>query len=550
MPEYAWITYVNPGIPAVQQLPAELEEFQRLCWERSAIVRWRCAGSADIAANLGGNLLLLLVDCSAGGADVKTACRSIRATCQSPILLTDPGGLRPEVLEEFKVVAERAAIIQPNELSDPSIILDRLVHLGITLPEPCVVLDYEHNDPVMTEIVRWVGRERLENNIQKFFPEASRVRLQPVAGGWSGAKICRLLVQGQEYFLKFFEDSDKCKREHEHHHEAVNWLQQARAEVRIRVVPDIGDDPDSQLRAFPQRKPVAYPVCYVSASSEDRHRETLKALYRIKDEAFVKKAFQRLVEVLQTGQTAGPTPIAEPPWDFSEGGNGYFLRPKIIIKTFETLEDIGDYGPSMCGNDPQRWTTRRQIIELLMSHLPTWLTSPLSVQRGHTHGDPNPRNCLLPLDGPSDLRLIDCGDYEPSGRLVSDLALIERDIKLVLMATEEEADKFFDLDTSRLSVWCKNEENSIGRGIGFKLGDALPRPTGEFPCGTRAYQLIGLVRQRAKTLCGKSDPKGIHYFAALLYWTLDSLKYEAIRPTKKLLALYSASEILLKFQHI
>jgi len=331
MPEYAWITYVNPGMPAVQQLPAELEEFQRLCWEQSAIVRWRCAGSADIATNLSGNLLLVLVDCSAGGAEVKSACRSIRATCSAPILLLDPGGLRPEVLEGFKTVAGKATSVRSSDLCDPPTILEKLQSLEIKLPEPRVGLDYAEGDLLMKKLVEWLGKRRLSNDILKFFPDASRVRLQPMAGGWSGAKICRLLVQGQEYFLKFLEDSDRCKSEHQRHDEAVNWLQQAGAEVRIRVVPDIGHDPDSQLRAFPQRKPVAFPVCYVSASSVDRRRETLKALYRTMDEAFVKKALQRLVEVLRTGQTGQPTPIDEPPWDLSEGGDGYFLQPSAPL---------------------------------------------------------------------------------------------------------------------------------------------------------------------------------------------------------------------------
>ena len=43
------------------------------------------------------------------------------------------------------------------------------------------------------------------------------------------------------------------------------------------------------------------------------------------------------------------------------------------------------------------------------------------------------------------------------------------------------------------------------------------------------------------------DHQGRHYFAALLYWTLEALQHEAIRPTKKLLAMYSAAKILEAF---
>ena len=119
---------------------------------------------------------------------------------------------------------------------------------------------------------------------------------------------------------------------------------------------------------------------------------------------------------------------------------------------------------------------------------------------------------------------------------------MERDIKLVLLGTEKEADGFFDLDVRQIPDWRPAERDSIEKGIGYKP-DHAPG-SGQNPSPVyRAYRLIGLVRQRAQEL----DPDGTHYLAALLFWTLDALKYEAVRPTKKLLALYSASQILQKF---
>lgn len=176
-----------------------------------------------------------------------------------------------------------------------------------------------------------------------------------------------------------------------------------------------------------------------------------------------------------------------------------------------------------------------KLLEVLR-HLIT-----LSVEAA-THGDPNPRNCLVHPDDPLDMQWIDCGDYRPDGRLVSDLAIVERDIKLVLLGTEKEADGFFDLDVRQIPDWCPAERDSIQKGITYKPGHAPGSAQNPSPV-YRAYRLVGLVRERAQEL----DPDGTHYFAALLYWTLDALKYEAVRPTKKLLALYSASEILRKF---
>jgi len=142
--------------------------------------------------------------------------------------------------------------------------------------------------------------------------------------------------------------------------------------------------------------------------------------------------------------------------------------------------------------------------------------------------------------------LIDCGGYQPCGRLVSDLALIERDIKLVLMGTEQEAKPFFDVDVRRLKEWCAAEKAACEERLDFS-----GRAAGQVKISEstkRAYRLVGVVRRRAKEVSKGFDDEGLHYFAALLYWTLDVLKERPVRRTKKLLALYSASEILDRFK--
>jgi hypothetical protein len=66
---------------------------------------------------------------------------------------------------------------------------------------------------------------------------------------------------------------------------------------------------------------------------------------------------------------------------------------------------------------------------------------------------------------PADLLLIDCGEYNQRGRLVNDLALIECDIKLVLLGSDPHGGKFFDIDPAKLKVWRKAEDDSIRRGL-------------------------------------------------------------------------------------
>jgi hypothetical protein len=476
MPKYAYVVYINPAATGPTQLPEKVDAFQGLCWEQSALVRWRCADPANIAASLSDTIPLVCVDCDADAGAVKKACQDVRASCVSPILLLDPGTLREGIRQNLMAIASPAEFIGADALSDPDAICVKLRQLAVVLPEPRVVLNYEQNDLVMREMIPWVGERRLANDIQKFFPDATSVQLRPVAGGWSGAKLCRLFVQGQEYFLKFFDDSRKFRSEHQRHGEAQKWLRVADADVPIQLVPDVGDGLDSQVRAFPATKPAVLPVCYVSASAPGTRRETLKELYRTTDDDYLRLAFKRLLEVLGTGQRANLDCLSEPLWALGPQGAGFRLADKAKIRVLATLDDLGMYGPSMCGHDEDVWFKHARVLELFLLKMPNWLSDACLIARGLIHGDPNPRNCLVSSEAPGDLRLIDCGDYEENGRLVSDLALIERDIKLVLMGTEKAVGGFFDLDTRQLTRWWKAERNCIEKGIDYKEDDVPSQP--------------------------------------------------------------------------
>lgn len=166
----------------------------------------------------------------------------------------------------------------------------------------------------------------------------------------------------------------------------------------------------------------------------------------------------------------------------------------------DTMHDLAMYGPPISGHG--RWAEIHDAIEnLIFRPLPTWLYEPWPVVTGHIHGDPNPRNCLVNKQDKDDVQLIDCGGYQPDGRLVSDLALIERDVKLVLMRTENDAGGFFDLEVGSLSVWCQAESASISRNLGYMPAFA---PDSSEPV-RRAYRLIGRIRERAKQVSGRDE---------------------------------------------
>jgi hypothetical protein len=416
--------------------------------------------------------------------------------------------------------------------------------LHIALPPAAIRPGAEKKDLFLSKLLSLVGEERLGLLVKKFFPEASRARVYSVEGGWSGARLFRLSIDDgpQLYFLKFSEDEKKHEQDFTSHIEAKKWLKDAA--VDLRLVPAQGGSYRLQRQAFPLGKRPLLPLCFLSASTHEHPRQTLHALYRIKPQDFLEKAFGRLLEVLRQNP-APPEKTPHPaPWGANEAAP-FFLSEETVRQALAAMDDLKLYGPAFlqCQKNPAEWGQLcLRIIGLFGAKLPAWLSNPLPVALGHTHGDPNPRNCLVHPDDPLDMQWIDCGDYRKDGRLVSDLAIVERDIKLVLLGTEEEADGFFDLDVGRIPEWRHAESDAIEKGITYKPDHAPGSAQNPSPV-YRAYRLVGLVRQRAQEL----DPDGRHYFAALLYWTLDALKYQAVRPTKKLLALYSAGEILRKF---
>lgn len=414
--------------------------------------------------------------------------------------------------------------------------------LSIALGPSTVQLSLDDKDLALSELRKWVRDERLKLIVQKFFPEAKKAQVCSVGGGWSGARLCRLFIDGgsELYFLKFSENGVRCERDFTNHIEAKKWLKDSA--VDLKRVPAQGGSFRLQQQAFPLRPPPLLPLCFLSASTHQHPRETLHALYRTKPQDFLEKAFGRLIASLGANQPPCEDQPHSTPWSNLKD-DPFCLTEEMVRTTLAAMDDLKLYGPPFCQNNAPQWGQLcLQIAALFGAKLPAWLSNPLPVVVGHTHGDPNPRNCLVHPDDPLDMQWIDCGDYRPDGRLVSDLAIVERDIKLVLLGTEKDAGGFFDLDVRQIPDWCPAERDSIEKGITCKPDQAPGSAHNPSPV-YRAYRLVGLVRQRAQEL----DPDGRHYFAALLFWTLDALKYQAVRPTKKLLALYSASEILRKF---
>jgi hypothetical protein len=546
--DYFNIIYVDPGQSGVAlTLPDYVKNVRDWTLQYSALVRWFVVEPSRLSDFVSTATLALLDWSSRNVASKKedepaAICKVIRdCNPNLPILLISDS-IHTPARDTFVSDGALAQTILLEDLTDNSRIKDAFNALGLTLVGPTISLPPDSDDLAVKGLIEWVGHEQLRLMIQKYFPEASsKAFIRPVSGGWSDAKLCRLFFDTDEnlYFMKFFTRTDDFRFELVHHAAAALWL--GNATVGLKLIPNL--DLNSQGEAFPEFGPQIYPVCYESASTYEHPRETYKEIYRVSGDDQIEKALQRLLEVLATNQNV--TQVTEPPWGDTQ--ESAFQRTRELrTSVLGTVDDLARYGPPMCFGDKNQWDSYyKSLQEIVYAKLPDWLSEPAPVCIGHIHGDPNPRNCLINPDDVLDVRLIDCGGYRPDGRLVSDLALIERDVKLVLMNTEAAAGGFFDLDVSQLPQnWCQAERDAITRKLSYLPEHAPVKPAAV----NRAYRLIGHIRQRAKILSADNDKDGRHYFAALLYWTLDILKYKAVRSTKKLLALYSAAEILRTFE--
>ncbi len=540
------------------------EKWSAWAWTETALSRWTYV-SAETFQSATASADALIVQWSPDTAlTAESICKTAHgARASLPILITIPGPEVREAIEEFRQAHKECQVRTFAQLAEDSEVGEVLKQLGVHLLEPNDdIFRPDPKDVLCAQILREMHPKLLPLTIQKYFPGASGTAIEYLGEGWSGVPLFRLSVDGDsnDYFLKFFDDRGKFEHEYEAHLRAKGWLDPHT--VGIVPVGGLGPRLSAQLEAFPQRalrQPAGgpgapyrtlYPICYESASNYASPRETLKTLYRTKGDSFVWEAYREVLNILGRGNHGSApvhtTPIAD------SGKRNFFRDDGRTSVVLHALDDLRRYGLHLSSNatwekDPRTpWPDREaRIRALLLDAYPAWLKRNCPVARGHIHGDPNSRNCLVSPGDPSNVRIIDCGDYREDGLLVFDLAQLECDIKLVLMGTEADHPGFGDIDSSQIPEWCRVESHALGEGLDFDPDSADRLGTGNKSI-LRAYRLIGMVRKKAKQV-SVEDTKGIHYFACTLYWNLKWLRLPAVRRAKKVLALYSASEILRRF---
>jgi hypothetical protein len=582
-PDYVWFLFVkSPETP--KNLTGRIE---RWLFAKSPLARWvetNAKHLMEILPSYPDPVVVFWWPSSAEQAVVDLS-KELERQPEKPkvmILRERPASRQQEPanseLDKFAKRYEALSVLDPDPAPDK--IREGLKKLGVWLRLETgftLALEITSTDPALYKMLETTDRNVLRRLIAWHFPMAARARVFPVEGGWSGTRLCRFYVDGnvQEYFLKLHEYAGDYATEFSRHREAEFWLKKEEIEgpmerrvVELVPVDEAPVDPkDAQKRIFSGGP--FWPVCYKSASEETKRRETWQWLFSRCGAKFQLDVLHALIETLALGNHP-PKYSAECLWSLAgtidQQGAGVDRHRKLVF-TLDTrvalekaLDDLEPYGQVMCeaAPDGSTWKSRKEELSLLVDgHLPKWLQEgPHYVALGHIHGDPNPRNCMVkagdpnnPEDpgNPKDIQLIDFGNYLNPGRLVWDLAIIERDIKLVLMQASSDDQGYKDLDPDRLARWCELERRLTAE-LAFVAKAQTPLPDPPL-----AEQLLQRVRKRAQELSVGNgpvplDPQGYHYFAALLYCTLDILKEEAVRRTKKLLALYSASEILRKFK--
>ncbi|HEU0176182.1 MAG TPA: hypothetical protein VFV58_18110 [Blastocatellia bacterium] len=169
------------------------------------------------------------------------------------------------------------------------------------------------------------------------------------------------------------------------------------------------------------------------------------------------------------------------------------------------------------------------------------------------HGDLNANNAILWLHHPDQHFLIDFPFFQESGHAMQDFARLEVEIVFALM--ECQAESYNDLPArdhtyTQLPLWCEMADHLLTED-GWQ-GEIKWKSAGFKGNITQCFELIQLLRQKAKDIqqrqIDKANIPGFfeEYLPALLYYTLREIGYPSRTVFKRLLAVYSASQILIR----
>jgi hypothetical protein len=431
---------------------------------------------------------------------------------------------------------------------------------------------------LLRPLIEWCA----DHVIELYFPERSGpMNVHYVGGGLSGTPLVCIDFEGdpEKYYLKFFEQEGEFKAEWNGHKSALAWL--GEYTVELRAIPGVAGDARRQLEALrclndrlaaapaapakrapggPTKRPpllVAalhkrlYPVCYGSA----RVSKTLKARYQAAGAVsnFPQDAYKEIIHVLKITNpktksrraTLSKCPDYGPPVPAGARNTILNMLQSDVYDAFieHARQDLSRW-EAACEGSARWWSDGLLLLkELLAGPLPGKIEQQYELVLGHIHGDANSRNFLFGTD-PSRLQVIDCGCHAADAPLLFDLAQIESDLKVNLMASEA-VSGYEEIDVGQLPLWIEMEKLVTEHPFIFKIPASMPASV------KRAYGIVKAIRLRLgeippRDVHGQADPTPYFYF--LLYWTLRKLRHPAVPPTKRLFAMASVFLLLERLQ--
>lgn len=233
----------------------------------------------------------------------------------------------------------------------------------------------------------------------------------------------------------------------------------------------------------------------------------------------------------------------------------YQLTGRTKARIEQSLSQLNPLGQRVLAG----WTKLGCVaLQCVKNGLKPCATAPiqLPVVVSPVHGDLNSNNILFWLEEAGRPFLIDFACYQPLGHTMQDFAKLEAEVKFRLMDRDAPKKQLpaMDLSPCQLPLWCAAED--VLASDTWAEDPVLHDVEGSWP-GTvhRASKLVQFIRRQAQEVhdsvhrnFDKTTPDEAdfmtEYMVALLYHTLGAIAYEDLSPFKRLLAVYSASNIL------
>jgi hypothetical protein len=251
---------------------------------------------------------------------------------------------------------------------------------------------------------------------------------------------------------------------------------------------------------------------------------------------------------------------AEPLWNYCDGPDSQFDRFPPYQLPGRSKRYILSFVDGRKGAIGARffpdWAERVSIVRQFVTASEIDLSKQYSLHKKRTvicspaHGDLNSNNILLWLNEKHPF-LIDFPFFQLSGHALQDFARLEVEISLSLMDRQEGGPinqlQALDYTHSQMPLWTALEDQLLQKN---GRTTTLSLPGGLFEDNVRlSYNLIMAIREKAKEVhARKKTSRAMGFWSEyrfpLLYHTLRAIGYDSLSPFKRILAVYSAAELL------